>query len=139
VPVNVGIFGKQISFFSNRRSRPANAVEIPSSHLEPSFVSLIFFCFSKEIMMSAPHGRMADAIALRKMERWFAELTGKQLQRAVHRPTAQPDADIHAFIAPHNNSPKPCRWTRSANQISRRQTILPQDTPHPRQRTSHSG
>jgi hypothetical protein len=87
VPVNVGIFGKQISFFSNRRSRPANAVEIPSSHLEPSFASLIFFCFSKEIMMPVPRGRMADAVVLRKLERRFSELTGKQLQRAVHRST----------------------------------------------------
>jgi transcriptional regulator GlxA family with amidase domain len=57
------------------------------SHLEPSFVSLIFFCFSKEIMMPVPRGRMADAVVLRKLERRFSELTGKQLQRAVHRST----------------------------------------------------
>jgi hypothetical protein len=39
-------------------------------------------------MMSVPCDRMVDAGVLRKLERWFAELTGKQLQRAVHRSTA---------------------------------------------------
>lgn len=51
------------------------------------------------------------------MERWFAELTRKQLQRGVHRSTAELEADILAFIEAHNENPKPYRWTKSANQI----------------------
>ena len=46
--------------------------------LEPSFVSLIFFCFSKGIMMSVAGGRMTDAAALRKLERRFLESQGRR-------------------------------------------------------------
>ena len=93
---------------------------------------------------------MADAVVSRKMARrllesqggrQFAELTGKQVQRAVHRSTRQPDADIHAFIARHYDSSKPWRWTRSANQILaavKQFCHKTQDTPHAMQRTSDS-
>jgi hypothetical protein len=40
-------------------------------------------------------------------ERWFAEVTRKQLQRGVHRSTADLGADIIAFIDTHNENPKP--------------------------------
>ena len=36
---------------------------------------------------------------------WFAELTRKQLQRGVHRSTAELEADIAAFIEAHNANP----------------------------------
>ena len=51
------------------------------------------------------------------MERWFAELTRKQLQPGIHRSTAELEADIHAFIEEHNVNPKPYRWTKSADEI----------------------
>lgn len=51
------------------------------------------------------------------MERWFAELTRKQLQRGVHRSTADLEADIAAFIEVHNENPKPYKWVKSANEI----------------------
>jgi transposase len=50
-------------------------------------------------------------------ERWFAELTRKQLRRGVHTSTKQLEADIRAFIARHNEKPKPYRWTKSADDI----------------------
>ena len=53
-----------------------------------------------------------------QVERWFAELTRKQLQRGVHHldPPAI-SADIRAFIDKHNEDPKPFRWTKSADDI----------------------
>ena len=52
-----------------------------------------------------------------QVERWFAELTRKQLQRGVHTSTRQLEADIRAFIEKHNEDPKPFRWTKSADDI----------------------
>ena len=52
---------------------------------------------------------------LNQVERWFAELTRKQLQRGVHRTTRQLEADIRAFIDSHNQDPKPFKWTKSAD------------------------
>ena len=54
---------------------------------------------------------------INQVERWFAELTRKQIQRGVHRSVAQLEADIRSFIARHNDNPKPFNWTRSANEI----------------------
>jgi hypothetical protein len=44
-------------------------------------------------------------------------LTRKQLQRGVHTSTSQLEADIRAFIERHNENPKPCKWTKSAEEI----------------------
>jgi hypothetical protein len=44
-------------------------------------------------------------------------LTRKQLQRGVHRSTAQLEADIRNFIDRHNDNPKPFKWTKSADEI----------------------
>ena len=52
-----------------------------------------------------------------QIERWFAELTRKQLQRGVHRSIAELEADIHTFIEAHNESPKPYKWIKSADEI----------------------
>ena len=54
---------------------------------------------------------------LNLVERWFAELTNKQLRRGVHRSVAQLKAAIREFIAAHQASPKPCIWTKSADEI----------------------
>lgn len=54
---------------------------------------------------------------INQVERWFAELTRKQLQRGVHRSVAQLEADIRAFIVRHNENPKPFKWTKSADEI----------------------
>lgn len=51
------------------------------------------------------------------VERWFAELTRKQLQRGVHHSTGQLEADIRTFIDRHNDNPKPFKWTKSADEI----------------------
>jgi transposase len=54
---------------------------------------------------------------INQVERWFAELTRKQLRRGVHTSIKQLEADIHSFIERHNDNPKPYRWTKSADEI----------------------
>src|SRR6266851_966424 len=54
---------------------------------------------------------------LNLVERWFAELTNKQLRRGVHRSVAQLKAAIRGFIAAHHANPTPFVWTKSADEI----------------------
>src|ERR1700710_1563700 len=54
---------------------------------------------------------------INQVERWFAELTRKQLKRGVHRSTTELEADIVAFIEAHNENPKPYKWVKSADEI----------------------
>ena len=63
------------------------------------------------------HLTPTSASWINQVERWFAELTRKQLQRGVHTSTRQLEADIRAFIEKHNEDPKPFRWTKSADDI----------------------
>lgn len=63
------------------------------------------------------HFTPTSASWINQVECWFAELTRKQLQRGVHRSTAELEADIIAFIAAHNENPKPYTWVKSADQI----------------------
>jgi transposase len=63
------------------------------------------------------HFTPTSASWINQVERWFAELTRKQLQRGVHCSTAQLEADILTFIDRHNENPKPYRWTKSADEI----------------------
>ncbi len=48
------------------------------------------------------HFTPTSASWLNQVERWFAELTRKQIQRGVHRSVAELEADIAAFIDAHN-------------------------------------
>ena len=57
------------------------------------------------------HFTPTSASWLNQVERWFAELTRKQLKRGVHRSTRQLEADIRAFIETHNENPRPFKWT----------------------------
>jgi transposase len=63
------------------------------------------------------HFTPTSASWINQIERWFAELTRKQLRRGVHTSTGQLKADIRAFIERHNEKPKPYRWTKSADEI----------------------
>lgn len=63
------------------------------------------------------HFTPTSASWLNQVERWFAELTRKQLSRGVHRSTAALEADILAFIEAHNEAPKPYKWVKSADEI----------------------
>jgi transposase len=63
------------------------------------------------------HFTPTSASWINQIERWFAELTRKQLRRGVHTSTHQLEADIRAFIERHNENPKPYRWTKSPDEI----------------------
>jgi transposase len=54
---------------------------------------------------------------LNLVERWFAELTNKQLRRGVHRSVRDLEAAIGNFINAHQDNPKPFVWTKTADQI----------------------
>lgn len=51
------------------------------------------------------------------VERWFAELTMKQIRRGTFRSVPQLRAAIQAFIDAHQSNPKPFVWTKSADEI----------------------
>jgi len=51
------------------------------------------------------------------VERWFAELTNKQLRRGAYQSVPQLKAAIQEFIDAHQANPKPFVWTKNADQI----------------------
>jgi hypothetical protein len=51
------------------------------------------------------------------VERWFAELTMKQIRRGAYRTVTQLKAGIQEFIDAHQADPTPFVWTKSADEI----------------------
>src|SRR2546427_6278328 len=51
------------------------------------------------------------------VERWFAELTMKQLRRGAYQSVSKLKAAIQEFIDAHQENPKPFVWTKTADQI----------------------
>jgi transposase len=64
-----------------------------------------------------PHFTPTYGSWLNLIERWFAELTNKQIRRGTHRSVAELEKAIRAFIQAHNADPKPFIWTKSADEI----------------------
>lgn len=54
------------------------------------------------------------------VERWFAALTTKKLQRSAHRSVKELAADINAWVDNWNQNPTPFVWHKSAQQILER-------------------
>jgi transposase len=54
---------------------------------------------------------------LNLVERYFAELTEKQLRRGSHRSTRELELAIREFLARTNQNPKPFVWTKTADEI----------------------
>jgi transposase len=54
---------------------------------------------------------------LNLVERWFAELTTKQIRRGAHRSVAELERAIHEFLHAHNEQPRPFVWTKNADDI----------------------
>ena len=63
------------------------------------------------------HFTPTSASWLNQVERFFALLTQKQLQRGVHRSTRELEKAILTYIDRVNADPKPFRWTKSADDI----------------------
>ena len=54
---------------------------------------------------------------LNLVERWFRELTTKQLRRGVFKSVAELIAAIEAFMAHHNRHPRSFTWTAKVEDI----------------------
>jgi len=54
---------------------------------------------------------------LNLIERWFAELTRKKLQRSAHRSIKELTADLDTWVSIWNENPKPFVWHKTADQI----------------------
>jgi transposase len=54
---------------------------------------------------------------LNQVERWFAELTEKQIRRGTHRSTVELEKAIRHYLKIYNKDPRPFVWTKTADQI----------------------
>jgi transposase len=67
-----------------------------------------------------PHFTPTYASWINQVERWFADLTDKQIKRGSHTSVEALKHDIREFIAANNESPKPYAWAATADQILQR-------------------
>jgi transposase len=63
------------------------------------------------------HFTPTSASWLNQIERWFADLTRRQIRRGTHRSTIELENAIREYLATHNKDPKPFVWTKSADEI----------------------
>jgi transposase len=54
---------------------------------------------------------------INQVERFFADLSNRQLPRGAHRSTAELQAAIFEYIDIRNRNPKPLVWTKTADEI----------------------
>jgi transposase len=54
---------------------------------------------------------------INQVERWFAELTRRQIKRGAHRSTRELEDAIRNYLKIYNEDPKPFKWTKTADQI----------------------
>jgi len=54
---------------------------------------------------------------INQVERFFAELTNKQLRRSAHRSTRALERSIRDYVDINNRSPKPFVWSKTADEI----------------------
>ncbi|MFJ3176631.1 transposase, partial [Streptomyces roseus] len=75
----------------------------------------------KKWLLSHPrfhlHFTPTSASWLNLVERWFAELTQKELKRGVHRSVQALERDIRAWLTGGNEQPRPFVWTKTADEI----------------------
>jgi transposase len=63
------------------------------------------------------HFTPTSASWLNQVERWFSELTNKQIKRGTHRSTLALEQAIKQYVNTYNDNPKPFIWTKSADDI----------------------
>lgn len=63
------------------------------------------------------HFTPTSASWINQIERWFADLTNKQIRRGAHRSTAQLEQAIEQYMRTYNEDPRPFVWTKTADQI----------------------
>ena len=63
------------------------------------------------------HFTPTSASWINQIERWFAEITQKQIRRGSYRSTLALEKAIKEYLAVYNEDPKPFIWTKSADAI----------------------
>jgi transposase len=63
------------------------------------------------------HFTPTSASWLNLVERFFAEITRKRIRRGVFKSVTDLEVAIHAYLADHNDHPKPFVWTATAADI----------------------
>ena len=63
------------------------------------------------------HFTPTSASWLNLVERWFVELTEKQIRRGIHRSTRELITAIEHYLAVTNETAKPFTWTKTADEI----------------------
>jgi transposase len=63
------------------------------------------------------HFTPTSASWLNLVERWFVELTDKQIRRGVHRSTRELVAAIQRYLSVTNETPRPFVWHKTADEI----------------------
>ena len=63
------------------------------------------------------HFTPTSASWLNLVERWFVELTDKQIRRGVHRSTRELVTAIQRYLAVTNETPRPFVWHKTADEI----------------------
>lgn len=63
------------------------------------------------------HFTPTSASWLNLVERWFVDLTQKQIRRGVHRSTRELVEAIRQYVAVTNDAPKPFAWHKTADEI----------------------
>jgi transposase len=54
---------------------------------------------------------------INQVERWFADLTEKQIRRGTHRSTRALEDAIRLYVTLNNENPKPFVWLKTADEI----------------------
>jgi transposase len=63
------------------------------------------------------HFTPTSASWLNQVERWFAQLTERQIRRGTHRSTVELEQAIRNYLKLYNRDPQPFVWTKTADQI----------------------
>lgn len=63
------------------------------------------------------HFTPTSASWLNQVERWFAEITRKQIRRGTHRSTRALEQAIRQYLDHYNQNPRPFIWAKTADQI----------------------
>ena len=67
------------------------------------------------------HFTPTSASWLNLVERFFAGITARRIRRGSYSSVDDPEAAICDYLAQHNETPKPFRWTKSAGDIITRE------------------
>ena len=67
------------------------------------------------------HFTPTSASWLNLVERFFAEITSRRIRRGSYSSVDDLEAAIYDYLAHHNETPKPFRWTKTADDILSRE------------------